>query len=175
MNPSSKPSKKPATPTEATAKAVKKTATATKADKKNALKSSPAPETVRASKAVTPKLPKAKTADKKPKLVHDSYSLPKEEDAALGALKRRATTLGLKVKKNTLLRAGLLTLGKLGDGALLDALRALEEPADAAQAKAKAKEATKPSKAKPAKASKKPGKATPPAAATAEAAATQAP
>lgn len=168
MNPSSKPSKKPATPTEATAKAVKKTATATKADKKNALKSSPAPETVRASKAVTPKLPKAKTADKKPKLVHDSYSLPKEEDAALGALKRRATALGLKVKKNSLLRAGLLTLGKLGDGALLDALRALEEPTRTVKTKDK-------QAAKAAKASKKPGKAAQPATATAEAAATQAP
>jgi hypothetical protein len=137
MNPSSKPNKSstiqaaeaaqtdPARQAASKAKPGK-TAKAAKASK--AAKSTRASEATRAAKQPAPTKSKAKTADKKPKLVHDSYSLPKDENAALGALKRRVVALGLPVKKNNLLRAGLLTLGTLGDAALLEALRALPEP-----------------------------------------------
>lgn len=131
MNPSSKPNKTSTDPVEATAQTRKKT---------KALKSASAPKAIQTAKKPAQSTPqvkaKPKALDKKPKLVHDSYSLPKDEAAALGVLKRRVAALGLPVKKNHLLRAGLLTLSQLGDATLLDALRALPEPsrADASSA-----------------------------------------
>ena len=154
MNPSSKPKKTPApaTPKKTTA------AAPSPAEKKNkAAKAAPAPKPARAAKTPEAKKNKVKAQDKKPKLVHDSYSLPKDEDAALGALKRRVALLGFKVKKNSLLRAGLMALGKLGDTALLDALRALPEPMNAASAS----EADQPAKTKAAKLPKPSKKTTP--------------
>ncbi|MFO6419770.1 hypothetical protein ACLBKS_06175 [Hylemonella sp. W303a] len=184
MKPSSKPN-----PNTAPAASKKTTATASPAEKKNkTTKASPALAPARATKTsetkqIKVKVVKVKSTEKKPKLVHDRYSLPKDEDAALGALKRRVAVLGFKVKKNTLLRAGLLTLGKLADTALLDALRALPEPLSAASTDKPSKPAkpTKSAKAPKDASPKKPGKAKSPAgqAAAAQAAgdgdATQAP
>jgi hypothetical protein len=131
MNPSSKSNKTSATPAAQTDTASQ---SAPKAKAGKAVKSPKSSETARVAKKPDMKKTKAQAADKKPKLVHDSYSLPKDENAALGALKRRVVALGLPVKKNNLLRAGLLTLGTLGDAALLDTLRALPEPARTASA-----------------------------------------
>lgn len=56
-----------------------------------------------------------KSAGKKPKLVRDSFTIPKAEYAAIEALKGRALKLGVGVKKSELLRAGLMLLQPLSD------------------------------------------------------------
>lgn len=67
----------------------------------------------------------AKSNAKKPKLVRDSFSIPKDEFAAIDALKTRAIALGTSVKKSELLRAGLMALQGLGDAAFKAALAAV--------------------------------------------------
>lgn len=62
---------------------------------------------------------------RKPKLVRDGFTMPKDEYAAIDALKQRAATLGRPVKKSELLRAGLKLLLGLNDDALITALQAL--------------------------------------------------
>lgn len=91
-----------------------------------------------------------KSSAKKPKLVRDSFTIPKNEFAAIEALKARAIALGTSVKKSELLRAGLMTLQGLSDTAYKAALSAVptlktgrpastatEQPAKAAAAKKK--------------------------------------
>lgn len=67
----------------------------------------------------------AKSNAKKPKLVRDSFSIPKDEFAAIDVLKTRAIALGTSVKKSELLRAGLMALQGLGDAAFKAALAAV--------------------------------------------------
>ena len=62
---------------------------------------------------------------KKPKLVRDSYTIPKDEAAVLAQLKERSAALGQASKKSELLRAGIKALAGMGDKALLAALRAV--------------------------------------------------
>ena len=59
-----------------------------------------------------------KPSPKKVKLVRDSFSLPKAEYASIDALKKRAMTMGVSVKKSELLRAGLMWLSGASDSAL---------------------------------------------------------
>lgn len=59
---------------------------------------------------------------KKPKLVRDSFTIPKAEYAAIDLLKGHAMALGLATKKSELLRAGLKVLAGMGDDALRAAL-----------------------------------------------------
>jgi hypothetical protein len=66
-----------------------------------------------------------KSSTKKPKLVRDSFTIPKNEYAAIDALKARAIALGTSVKKSELLRAGLMTLQGLSDAAYKAALSAV--------------------------------------------------
>lgn len=66
-----------------------------------------------------------KPSPKKVKLVRDSFSLPKSEYASIDALKKRAMTLGVSVKKSELLRAGLMWLSGASDSALKAALTAV--------------------------------------------------
>lgn len=100
-----------------------------------------------------------KSSAKKPKLVRDSFTIPKNEFAAIEALKARAIALGTSVKKSELLRAGLMALQGLSDAAYKAALSAVptlktgrpastaaEQPAKAAATKKKS-----PAKAAPAK------------------------
>ena len=70
---------------------------------------------------------KPATADKdvKTKLVRDSFTIPKNEYAALDALKTRALQLGLAAKKSELLRAGLMALSTMSDAAYKTALSAV--------------------------------------------------
>ncbi len=63
--------------------------------------------------------------DKKPKLVRDSFTIPKAEYAGIDTLKSRAMALGVGVKKSELLRAGLMALSAMGDAALRKALAAV--------------------------------------------------
>ena len=74
---------------------------------------------VKPTKATEPK-------GKKPKLVRDSFTIPKDEYAVLDTLKDRATALAHPVKKSELLRAGLHALAAMDDTALLAALGRLE-------------------------------------------------
>lgn len=62
---------------------------------------------------------------KKPKLVRDSFTIPKEEYAAIEALKQRSGQLAQTAKKSELLRAGLKLLASLSDDALVQALQAV--------------------------------------------------
>ena len=71
---------------------------------------------IKTAKAV--KLEKAR----KPKLVRDSFTIPKVEYVVLEALKQRATRLTRAVKKSELLRAGIKALAALSDAAFLTAL-----------------------------------------------------
>ena len=76
--------------------------------------------------AVTPKPSPAKDVKaKKPKLVRDSFTIPKDEYAVIDALKERAVRLSRPVKKSELLRAGLKLLAGLSDTALFTALESV--------------------------------------------------
>lgn len=71
--------------------------------------------------AVQPKDARAK----KPKLVRDSFTIPKDEYAVIETLKQRAASLSQPAKKSELLRAGLKLLASLSDAALRNALQAV--------------------------------------------------
>ncbi len=62
---------------------------------------------------------------KKPKLVRDSFTIPKPEYTVLDDLKQRAIGLAQPVKKSELLRAGIKALAAMSDSALLAALQAV--------------------------------------------------
>ncbi|MEO7954410.1 MAG: hypothetical protein ABIR35_10030 [Polaromonas sp.] len=59
---------------------------------------------------------------RKPKLVRDSFTIPKAEFLVIDALKQRANQLARPVKKSELLRAGIKVLASLSDSAYLAAL-----------------------------------------------------
>jgi hypothetical protein len=77
-----------------------------------------------AAPAVAPAPAKPAKAHK-PKLVRDSFTIPKDEYAVLEALKSRALALGQHVRKSELLRAGIQALGTMNDGAFLKAVGAV--------------------------------------------------
>jgi hypothetical protein len=78
---------------------------------------------VPAKKAVvTKKAVLVKPAKVKPKLVRDSFTMPKAEYLAIDVLKQRAAQLARPVKKSELLRAGVKLLSALNDKALLAAM-----------------------------------------------------
>jgi hypothetical protein len=91
----------------------------------------PAPATAKVKEKATPAAaaaaPVAAKPAKvhKPKLVRDSFTIPKDEYAVLAALKSRALGLGQHVRKSELLRAGIQALGAMGDAAFLDAVGAV--------------------------------------------------
>ncbi|HUP07575.1 MAG TPA: hypothetical protein VMU47_10515 [Caldimonas sp.] len=66
----------------------------------------------------------ASTAERggKPRLVRDSFTIPKDEYAVLEGLKLRAANLRRPTKKSELLRAGIASLSGLADEAFLRAL-----------------------------------------------------
>lgn len=78
----------------------------------------PAPAMVAAPEVVDAK-------SKKPKLVRDSFTIPKDEYEGIDALKLRAALQGHLAKKSELLRAGLKLLSTLDDKQLLVALGAV--------------------------------------------------
>ena len=55
------------------------------------------------------------TKVKKPKLVRDSFTIPKDEYVVIDSLKVRAGKLGQAVKKSELLRAGVKALAAMSD------------------------------------------------------------
>ncbi len=80
--------------------------------KKAAVKTRPVAAPL-ADKAVKPK---------KPKLVRDSFTIPKAEYLVLDELKQRAAVLARPVKKSELLRAGIKALAAMPNAAFLAAL-----------------------------------------------------
>ena len=74
------------------------------------------------SKTMVPPKPRQSVKQKKPKLVRDSFTIPKAEFMVLGELKQRADKLGHPAKKSELLRAGIKILATQSDVALLTAL-----------------------------------------------------
>jgi hypothetical protein len=121
-----------------------------------------------------------KNTPKKPKLVRDSFTIPKAEFAAIETLKTRAIGLGVSVKKSELLRAGLMVLQGLNEAAYKSALAAVPalktgRPANAPKAKPVAKPAAKPAAKAAATQAKVKGKATAKAVSAPKAAAPKAP
>ena len=89
--------------------------------RKPAKKPAAAPAAKAAPPAKPPKADKADKAEKakKPKLVRDSFTIPKNEVAVLDDLKLRAARLGRPAKKSEVLRAGIMALAAMGDAAFL--------------------------------------------------------
>jgi hypothetical protein len=61
--------------------------------------------------------------EKKPKLVRDSFTIPKGEYTALAELKQRAGKLAIQIKKGELLRAGIKALAGMSDATFLTTLK----------------------------------------------------
>ena len=101
------------------------------AKKKVATPAAPARKTAPAKKAApTVKAKPAAAAPKaekpkKPKLVRDSFTIPKLEYKVLQDSKDRAAALGRPVKKSEVLRAGLKALAGMNDAAFVAALGAV--------------------------------------------------
>jgi hypothetical protein len=115
-------------------KAPSKTAVKAPAKSKSIVTKKPASKTPTAptKKTATQTKPKAKsipavpavteTKLKKPKLVRDSFTFPKDEYQAIAGLKQKALGLKHSAKKSEILRAGLKLLSSLNDKAFLTAL-----------------------------------------------------
>lgn len=83
---------------------------APRASKKKKSATNPAPAAAKPEKA------------KKPKVVRDSFTMPKTDYAVLDALKARAAKLGRPTKKSEVLRAGIQALAAMGDAGFLAAV-----------------------------------------------------
>lgn len=102
-----------------------KSATAKKASASKPLKKVEKKTAVQPGKAGAD-TPAAKTTKaKKPKLVRDSFTIPKEEYEVLAALKQRCVAQAHPSKKSELLRAGIKALAAMNDKALLAAVQAV--------------------------------------------------
>ena len=111
------PSKAARSPAKSPAKSPLKTAA------KTPVKAKLSPQAKTAVKtAVKPvKVEKAK----KPKMIRDSFTIPKAEYVVIDALKERAGKLSRAAKKSELLRAGVKALAAMSDAAFLAALSAV--------------------------------------------------
>lgn len=84
-------------------------------------KLSPQPKTAVKTAVKPVKVEKAK----KPKMIRDSFTIPKTEYMVIEALKERAGKLSRAAKKSELLRAGVKALAAMSDAAFLAALTAV--------------------------------------------------
>jgi hypothetical protein len=117
------PAKKATVKTAAKKPAVKKAAVrkpaarpAAKPITKTAVKKSPVKTApVKPTKPTKPVKPVKPVKVKKPKLVRDSFTIPKDEYVVIDSLKVRAGKLGQAVKKSELLRAGVKALAAMTD------------------------------------------------------------
>ncbi len=117
---------------ESPASVLVKTVAAPKASK---LVPKPATTKKPVAKAVKPVKPKpqpkavakavSKVKVRKPKLVRDSFTIPKPEYLVLDTLKARANAIASPAKKGELLRAGIKALAAMSDAAFLTALKAV--------------------------------------------------
>lgn len=76
--------------------------------------------------AKTGAIGKARKAEKKVKVVRDSFTMPQADYAKIAQFKEICLKNGMHVKKSEVLRAGLHALEKLGAAQLKKALAALE-------------------------------------------------
>ncbi len=104
--------KSPATKAPAAKKPALKKATVKKVATKPATKAPIKPASPKPTKPV--KVAKSVKV-KKPKLVRDSFTIPKDEYVVIDALKTRAGKLGQAIKKSELLRAGIKALAAMSD------------------------------------------------------------
>jgi len=117
-----KKARKAATPARKAATPARKTAAAAPLAARPP--ATPAPRPAKPAVAAAPAAPKADKA-RKPKLVRDSFTIPKSEYVVLQELKQRAAQAGAPAKKSELLRAGLKVLAAMQDPAFIAALRAV--------------------------------------------------
>jgi len=113
------PAKRPAAAVGAPVARPEKTASV--ATKPLVVQPPPSPKATGATLAAKPKATKVK----KPKLVRDSFTIPKPEYETLEQLKLRSAKLGQVAKKSELLRAGIKALSTMTDAALLSALKSV--------------------------------------------------
>ncbi len=111
-----------ATRTPAPRRSSTRSAAKTPAAKKKAPAKSTAPAKPAAA-AGAPANGAAKAPKRKP--VRDSFTMPRDEYAAIAELKLRLGKLGRLTKKSELLRAGIKLLAALSDAPLLRALQAV--------------------------------------------------
>jgi len=111
------PSKAARSPAKSPAKSPLKTAAKTPVKAKQ----SPQPKTAVKTAVKLVKVEKAK----KPKMIRDSFTIPKTEYVVIDALKERAGKLSRAAKKSELLRAGVKALAAMSDAAFLAALAAV--------------------------------------------------
>lgn len=93
-----------------------------KAESVAAKKTASKTASVSKAKAKTKIKPVVEVKVKKPKLVRDSFTFPKDEYQAIAGLKQKALGLKHSAKKSEILRAGLKLLNSLNDKAFLAAL-----------------------------------------------------
>jgi len=67
-----------------------------------------------------------KDKPKKVKMIRDSFTLPENDYVKLAELKKKCLEAGVHVKKSELMRAGLLSLSKLTNAALLKTIEQVE-------------------------------------------------
>lgn len=86
-----------------------------------------AAKTTPKTRAATPAKPKVDKLlkAKKPKLVRDSFTIPKLEYLILEDLKQRSSMLGKPIKKSELIRAGIKALAAMADVNFVAALKAV--------------------------------------------------
>lgn len=79
------------------------------------------------TQSLAPELPKVDKPlkEKKPKLVRDSFTIPKLEYLLLEQLKHRGGALGMSIKKSELIRAGIKALAALPDADFQSAVKAV--------------------------------------------------
>lgn len=82
-------------------------------------------ETQQAAKPSTKVLSEKISKQKKPKLVRDSFTIPKPEYLVLDDLKQRSAKIGNPAKKSELLRAGIKALAAMTETAFKSALAAV--------------------------------------------------
>ncbi|MDP2440358.1 hypothetical protein [Rhodoferax sp.] len=113
---------KKATPKAAVKPVVRTTPTvAPNLEVKTAVKVQPKAPVTAAAKQAEIKLLKPK----KPKLVRDSFTIPKLEYLKLEELKHRSVKLGTSIKKSELIRAGILALASMSDANFLKVTKAI--------------------------------------------------
>jgi hypothetical protein len=88
------------------------------------VKAADVPDKVFAKPFMEPKHEKPGKA-KKPKLVRDSFTIPKVEYTVLEDLKHRAAHLSSPAKKSELIRAGIMALAAMSNAEFLVALKAV--------------------------------------------------
>ena len=80
------------------------------------------PITTKASETRKPAGQDKSAKIKKPKLVRDSFTIPKDEYLVIDSLKQRSAKLGQPMKKSELLRAGIKLLNSLEDAGFKQAI-----------------------------------------------------